>query len=166
VLARRLLMAGGPGGFTVPEEEMRELAYAENTGGPFSVTATTEAGADTIVTAGAVTLDGATNVVVEWGAASLIPAAVGGAWINMILFDNGSSLGILGGAENQAGATVSASVHTPVHQQRRLAAPAAGSHTYSIRAFVSSGTGTGQINAGAGGAGVDMPAYIRVVTAG
>lgn len=142
---------------------MRELAYAENTAGPFSVTATVEASANTIVTAGSVTLDGVTNVVVEWGAASLIPPTSAGAWINMILFDNGSSIGILGGAENDA-SIGGQSIHTPVHQQRRLAAPSAGAHVYSIRAFVNTGTGT--VNAGASGAGSDMPAYIRVVTAG
>jgi hypothetical protein len=141
---------------------MRELSYVENTGGPFSVTATVEGSGDTIVTAGAVTLDGTTNIIVQWGAASLIPADVGGAWLNMILFDNGSSIGIFGGAMNDASPSTN-SIHAPVHQERRLT-PSAGSHTYSIRAFVS--TGTGQINAGAGGAGSDMPAYIRVVTAG
>ncbi len=149
---------GGPGS---PEE----LAYAENTAGPFSVTATTESGGNTIVTAGAVTLDGSTAVVIEWGAASLIPPVGYGLWINMILFDNGSSIGILGGAENDnnSSGTMTGSIHAPVHQQRRLSPPSAGSHTYSIRAFVASGTGT--INAGTGGSGSDMPAYIRVIAA-
>ncbi len=165
MLGRRLMIAGSGGSFTPNEDEMQELAYAENTAGPFSVTATVEASANTIVTAGSVTLDGVQNVIVEWGAASLIPDPVGGRWINIVLFDNGSSIGILGGTENEnwsTGGTLLGSVHTPVHQERRLAAPSAGAHVYSIRAFVSSGTGT--INAGTGGSGSDMPAYIRVVT--
>jgi hypothetical protein len=94
----------------------------------------------------------------------MIPAAADGAWINAVLFDNGSSIGILGGTENAVRSTGSTtgSIHAPVHQERRLT-PSAAAHVYSIRCFVSGGTAT--INAGTGVAGSDMPAYIRILAA-
>ena len=47
----------------------------------------------------------------------------------------------------------------PQNLRRRLT-PSNASHTYSVRAFVSSGTGL--IGAGAGGSGTAFPAFIRV----
>ena len=48
----------------------------------------------------------------------------------------------------------------PITVSRRLT-PSNAAHTYSIRAFVSAGTGVA--NAGAGGSGNAMPTFMRIV---
>lgn len=128
-----------------------ELAYVELTGG-VSITATTDATADNVVSSGAVTYDG-TAVWVEF----YCPFVVSSAGQTVVtLYDNtaGASLGRI--------LQPAASTQLPGLARRRFT-PAAGSRTYSIRAFVGSGTGT--IGAGAGGAGVSMPAYVRITKA-
>lgn len=135
----------------------RELSYVEKTSNT-SVTATTEATANTVVTAAAVTFDGATAVVVEFYAPIAFPAAVANAAINFWLYDGANSIGRLGNLS-----TVAAANHfAPVYLSRRLT-PSGASHTYSIRASVSSGTGG--VQAGAGGITADMPAFIRITRA-
>ena len=135
---------GGVGG-------SNELAYAELTS-VSNVTATSEATAQIVVAAPAISVDGNTKILVEF-CAEAIGAAAGG---NIVLYlrQDGVSIGPL--------AVVSASGLVPVRVARRLT-PAAGSRTYAIHASVS--TGTGSVIAGAGGLGVDAPAFIRITRA-
>lgn len=132
-----------------------DYAYTEFTA-PVSITATTEATANTIATASAVTFDGATSVRVTFESPDVTPdITVAGRRITYVIYDGAASIGLLGYVFGQT--TNAANV--AVHQSRKLT-PSAGSHTYSIRAFVSAGTGT--VSAGAGGAGNEVPGYIRV----
>lgn len=129
-----------------------ELAYTEYTA-IVNITATTEAGANTIVTAPAVTFDGATPAWVEFYA----------PWIDnqssfalmLILFQDGVSIGKIAevyGAASEVAATV-----TP----KRKITPAAGARTYSIRAHMNVAS-SGQVQGGLGGAGNFMPGFIRI----
>jgi hypothetical protein len=68
----------------------------------------------------------------------------------LFLFDGATSLGYL---------AFSLAAHGPATVKRRLT-PSSGSHTYSVRAIVDAGTG--RVQAGAGGVGVNMPAFIRI----
>lgn len=134
-----------------------ELSYVEFTSA-VSVTATTEATANTVVTAAALTFDGATPALVEFFSPDVAPDnAAAGRRIIFALYDGSSSIGFLGtGPYSQV---VGNPADVPVRVARRLT-PAAATKTYSVRAFVSAGTAT--VSAGAGGAGVALPGYIRI----
>lgn len=125
-----------------------ELAYNEFTSN-VSVTATTEGTANTVVTASAVSCDGATPVVIEFYTLQL---AKGSTYIRLFLYDGAASVGML--AENLATG--------PVVVQRKLT-PSNASHTFSIRGSVDAGTGT--VVGGAGGLAASMPGYIRITKA-
>lgn len=131
-----------------------EFDYAQITADASS-TATTEATAVAIVTGAAVTYDGTTTVMVEFSCISMAPAAAAAATINIYLYDNGASIGQIGLKTVET----AGSSHTPVRLARRLT-PSAAAHTYSIRASVSTATGT--VYAGAGGLAANMPAFLRI----
>jgi hypothetical protein len=131
-----------------------ELDYAQRTSN-LSVTATTEGGADTIVTGNSVSYDGSTVVLIEFFAINVRANQTAAASIDFVLFEDGSSIGIIGRVTE----TSVQNTGRPIHLSRRMT-PASGSHTYSMRAYVS--TGTGFVVAGAGGSGQFMPGFIRI----
>ena len=147
------ITGGGGGGGGV-----HELDYVQITSAA-SITASVEASANTVVTGSAVTYDGSTSIVVEFYAPVITPNAGAAENINIWLFDGSSSIGLMG----QFTAATSATYRDPVHMTRRLT-PSAAAHTYSIRATVTAG-GTGTVQAGAGGSGAYMPAFIRITRA-
>jgi hypothetical protein len=124
-----------------------EYAYNEKVTNT-TVTNTVIGSADTVVTASAVTFDGATAVMIDFGAPTV---AAGTTFIRLYLFDGSTSLGII----DQVNGTGSA------RGSRRLT-PSAAAHTYSIRALVDAGSGT--VFAASGGAlATDfLPAFIRI----
>jgi hypothetical protein len=138
----------------------RQLSYVEHTSS-VNLTATTEAGANTIVTAAACVLDGSTVVEVEYFCAAFAsPGGGANRFAIANLFDAvdggaAASLGFMADVFSSA----SSQVVVPCLVRRRLT-PASGSHVFSIRGHVTAGTGVA--NAGAGGAGNFMPGYIRV----
>jgi hypothetical protein len=139
----------------LPQGDDYELDYAEKTT-TSNVTATTEGTADTLVTGSGFTADGSTPVLVEFYTPFAKPSTTGEV-IYLSLFDNGSPLGQFG-LDRSAHATD----FDMTHVSRRLT-PSAGAHTYSIRAFVSSGTG--QVGGGVAGSGAYVPMYMRVTLA-
>lgn len=126
---------------------------------PVSITATAEASANSIVSAGAVSFDGSTEVRIRFWAPWWNPdVTTAGNFIALYLFDGSTSLGRMGLRFNQAAAINN---HTgPVYAESILT-PSNASHTYSYRAIVNTGTGT--VQAGAGGSGADNPAFIEIV---
>lgn len=138
-----------------PSMPGQELAYNEITAN-VSITSITSTAADLIVTAPAVMFDGVTPVFVEFYARSLTTPNTGvGSIVQAWLYQDGSVIGSLGLLRSVASATAEA----PFMVARRLT-PSAGSHTYSIRGTVSSGTGS--VTASTGGGGTVVPAFIRV----
>lgn len=135
-----------------------QIDYVEKTSNT-SVTATSEGTANTVVTGSAVTYDGSTSIVVEFFAFSANVPAGAGNQITLVLYDNGSSIGLLGRVRTPAAGTA---LEVTVRMARRLT-PSAEAHTYSIRAYVN--TGTGSVDAGAGGSGAVVPAFIRITKA-
>jgi hypothetical protein len=125
-----------------------EIAYAEITA-DVTVTATSEASANVVVTAPAVTFDGATVVYVEFQATRVDTAAGANAAVLINLWDGSTDLGRLGVALSQTG------IAAPISRARRLT-PSAASHTYSIRA--SQLVGNGAVRAVA----PNLPAFIRI----
>ena len=129
-----------------------ELAYNEFTS-PVSVTATTEATANTVVTASAVTFDGSTVVLIEAYAPS-VSMSTTNVSVTSVLFQDGVAIGEIA---HHYGPT--ATFVKELNGKRRLT-PAAGARTYSMRSYVNTGTGT--ITVGAGGSGASVPGYIRI----
>lgn len=130
-----------------------EVDYAEKTSST-SITATTEGGADTIVTGGTVAFDGSTVAIIEFFA-PYITGSSAGATTTLVLYDGASSVGKLGIKKG----TASAPDYDPVHPIVRIT-PSNASHTYSVRAYVSTGSGT--VGGAAGGSGNYFPAFIRI----
>lgn len=144
--------AGGAGGAGT------ELTYNEFTSNA-TITATTEATANTVVTASAVAFDGSTVVMIEFYAFSIRPdTGAAGRNISLYLYDGSSSIGRIGLFSAPSGGNDNKAVFVT----RRLT-PSNATHTYSIRAAISAGT-SGLISAGAGGSGADMPGYVRIVS--
>lgn len=130
-----------------------ELAYAEITAAA-SLTATTVATAQTVITAPAITADGSA-IFIEFVCPIVQAPGTNGTQLSLALFEDGTVVATIVRMVSTAASGVSMPVHTGT---RRI--PAAGSRTYSIRGWVSSGTGT--INAGVGGADVFQASFIRV----
>jgi len=134
----------------------RELAYAQFTA-PVSVTATAEATADTVVTAAELSFDGSTTVMIDFCAPFMAPdTAAAGRQILLVLFAGSTSLGTIAQQNSQV---ITQPDRQPVFVSQRIT-PALGSTTYSIRSWVTAGTGT--VQAGAGGAGATRPGFIRI----
>lgn len=144
------------GSIWAPGSAGGEKDYVEKTSNT-SITATTEGTANTIVTGASVSYDGSTAVMIEFFAPAINSAGGSGNSIVICLYEDGSSVGQLGTVFNN-GATA---LQVPVFTARRRT-PSNGSHTYSIRAFVNTGTGT--VSAGAGGSGASFPCYMRIKT--
>lgn len=134
-----------------------ELAYVEKTTN-VTVTATTEGTAQEIVSAGPVTFDGTTRVCIEWFAPSFRPENTGSVNVNItvILKDGSTVIGYISGAASGA-----AYLTTPTGGKRYIT-PTAASHTYSVAAFV--GSGSGVVYAAAGGSD-SVPGFIRITKA-
>lgn len=125
-----------------------EFDYAQVTSGG-NITATVEASANTIVSGASVAYDGSTTVIIEFMCQSVLSPASQTTYL--LLFDGSTSLGYIGNSLPNNNVTT--------YIRRRLT-PSNASHTYSIRAIVTSGTGTW--TAGAGGAGNNTPTFIRI----
>jgi hypothetical protein len=133
-----------------------ELAYTQFTSN-VTVTATSAAAAQTVVTAPAVTFDGATPVIVEFFA-PLGSVNVAGGQLIFDLWDGSTDIGILTGFTAAGGGSA-----VPFPAVRKLT-PTAGSHTYGIRAWTNAGT-TATVLAGVGGVGAYVPGFIRITKA-
>ncbi len=153
----QFLMSGGAA--AANSWASHQLDYVESTTADTAVTATTEAGATTIVTGNAVAYDGSTPVLIEFYAPMILLPSVAGDDFTIVLYDGGSSIGKLSVALTPAN---SLGYPGALNVSRRLT-PSNASHTYSIRAYGS--RNDGHIYAGAGGSGNRMPLYIRITRA-
>ena len=131
---------------------LAEVAYTEFTA-DVSITATTAATANQIVSAGAVTYEAVPHMIEFWVARYASPAAQ--TWF--LLRDGTTILGTL--------ANVQASDVEPGFALMRRLTPTAASHTYNVAAYNQS-AGTGTLKAGTGGTAGDgttyLPGYIRI----
>ena len=129
-----------------------ELSYVEYTSG-VTISATTEAGATTIVTAATLDLDGQA-IVVEFFCPRLDVADTADD-VLITLWDGSTDLGRLGWH-----IATGADLSFPVHLVRKIT-PTVGSHAYSIRGW-KVGAGAAVANAGAGTSGSLLPGFVRV----
>lgn len=137
-----------------------EYEYQEGTS-DVSITATAEGSATTIITADAVTFDGATAVNIEFAARyfGFNGTANAGDSLNVWLFEDGSSIGTFTNMA-AAGATHRGACYGLVRRT-----PASGSRTYSVRGTVTNASRAGTIGGGAGGSGNGTPITLRITKA-
>lgn len=127
-----------------------ELAYAQFTANVTSPVVA-EASAATVVTAPAVTFDGATPVIIEFYAATTQVGS--GGQLLLTLWRGSTDTGRIFQTSSQL---------VPAMARLRVIPPS-GSQTYSVRAWATANPGL--VSAGAGGAGQNMPGYIRITKA-
>jgi len=132
------------------------LARQEFTG-PVSITGTTEAAATTVVTAPAVVLAAAGILEIEFVCGALFPPNAANGSLILVVFENGVAVGRINAIQ---AATASAGWIYPGGVMKARRSVAAGTYTYSVRAHVSSGTGT--VYAGPGGAAAYFPGSLMV----
>lgn len=121
-----------------------------------TISATTEAAANTIVTAPAVVLGSAQSVDIEVDIPYIsMPNDVANRSLNLWIYENGTSVGRLCSLQNPTAGSMS----IPVFARLRRSL-SAGTYTYSVRGSVSGSSGSA--NAGAGGAGNVQPGSITV----
>jgi len=136
-----------------PPSSGAQLDYAQITANSAAISATTEATAVAVITGNSVTYDGS-KVKIEFFAPRLTAATTASAI--MVLFRDAVIIGqvdaqaVAGGYYSQCLASV-------------FDTPAAGAHTYAIKAFSNGGALT--FGAGSGGSGNLVPAYLRVTKA-
>lgn len=156
--AGQFLMSGGAA--TANSWASRELDYVEITSS-VAPTATTEGTANTVVTANGIAFDGSTTIVIDFYCETLRPRIDGTAGsISLWLYDGASSIGRI--ALLSKSDAVAAGFGAPCFVSRRLT-PSAATHTYSIRASVTGGTGS--VSAGTGVITGVQPAFIRITRA-
>jgi hypothetical protein len=137
------------------EQLVQDIAYAEITA-PQVVAATSEASSQNIVVMPPVTFTSSFPVIVQFFAPYAISPATANAVLSLWLFEDNLSLGRIG--QLKAASDVASS--TPLFLARRHN-PTVGQHTYAVRASVT-GSKTGTVGAGLGGAGKDSPALVRI----
>lgn len=136
-----------------------EFDYTEVTSS-VTISATTEGTANNVVTSGSVAYDGSTVVFIEFFCPRVNTSTTSASSIVLLLYEDSTLLGRLGLVKTVA----AASDITPVLLKRRRT-PSNASHTYSIKAYSTSGTTSSQLDAGTGGTGVELPLYIRITKA-
>lgn len=125
-----------------------DLDYVQITG-DVSVTATTSAGANTIVTGTSQAYDG-TPIWVEFVTAGLV---TGTTSIILVLYDGATQLGRI------ANVTSGAGYYIPAHTRVKIT-PSVATHQYIIKGYVDGGSGG--VVAGSGASGTNYPSFIRV----
>lgn len=130
-----------------------ELDYVQITSN-VTISATTEAGSDTVITGSAIAYDGSTRVCIEF----FSPLVDARQFVVVSLWDGSSELGWFGQWEGNNATTMG-----PPMLCRRFLTPSAATHTYSVRAY--RGATAATVFAGAGGTATTLPAYLRITKA-
>jgi len=131
-----------------------ELGYAESNSNT-TITSTTAGSGDTVISALTVVCDGS-PIVVEFFAPQVRPQPSANCEMNISLYEDGvEETRQWGRFYNGAGNFD----NKPAQLTRRLT-PSAGSHTYSVKAYVNSGSGS--VGGGSSGGTGSAPCYLRV----
>lgn len=131
-----------------------EVGYDQVTG-TVTVTSSTEATGTSVIPCAAHTFDGAA-VMAEFFCPEGTAASAGGA-MGVCLFEGTTEVGRLTGSGL---GDVNPNNHIPILGRLRFT-PTAGSHTYTVTAFVAGGNGA--LICGAGGVAANPPMFIRFV---
>lgn len=120
---------------------------------PVVISASTEATANTIVTAPSLSFDGAIVIAIKFVCPGLLAGGSATGTAHITLFEDGVSLGDL--YRGQLGSSEASACFAAVRRT-----PAAGAHVYSVRGYRSSANFT--VQAGPGGPGAILPGYLDI----
>ncbi len=132
----------------------QEIGYDQITGN-VNIASTTEATGTTIITCAEHLFDGA-PVIAEFFSPMIITGTVSGMEVIISLFESSTQIGRFGICQTPA----AAAAFFPWYSRYRFT-PSAGRHTYTVTAFATNTTGTPSVQAGSGGTGAQMPAFVR-----
>jgi hypothetical protein len=128
------------------------------------VTATTLGTAQNILPGASVAYDGSTEVWIEAYLPTIDTSSASGQNFYVALFDGSSNIGYFARlVGNTIGGGTNIGARTTVFGRRKLT-PSAGSHTYSVRVFTDSTTGTPTARCGTGASGAEVPGYMVIVS--
>lgn len=130
-----------------------QVDFAQITASPAAITATTEATSVAVITGNSVNYDGG-RVKIE----VFFPGALGTTTtskVYLVLYRDSTVIG--------RSVMLATTVETGQMTLEAFDTPPAGAHTYTVKAFV---TAQVTLEAGAGGAGNLLPAYMRVTRVG
>jgi hypothetical protein len=116
-----------------------------------------EASADTVVTSGSVAYDGSTIIQVEFYSPDVGTPSVSGSTIILLLYEDSTLLGRIAVIRTVAASQLRLPVRTALRRT-----PSNASHTYTVKAIVSSTTGGPFVTGGAGGAATGVAGFIRI----
>lgn len=137
-----------------------EILYTQITS-TVNITGTTSAGATAVLSPGAITFDGSLVIMSVFCPFIRCDTAAIGDLFRVSIFEGSTEIGQLGRIRlSETGGT-----HGGEFFAQYRFAPTAGSHTYEIRCYVTSTSGTPQFGAGAGGTDTPLPAFVRFVFA-
>jgi hypothetical protein len=137
-----------------------EWDYKQATTDVTGITATTEAGATTVITGNAVTYDG-TRVKLEFFTPEIVyVAGTGTNKITVVFLRDSTVVGQAVVLERG-----SAFANGESAKAECFDTPSAGPHTYAVKAFAAATSPNYTVKAGAGGSGNLVPAYLRVTKA-
>lgn len=131
------------------------------TGGTVSTSNNTDATAVTVCSTAGHTYDGATAIIVECFAPATDTAASAGTGIICTVWEDATDLGRYWITR----APTANVLRGGIHFETLSRTPSAGAHTYTFKFFSTNAGITGIVYGGAGGAGVNAPAFIRVLQA-
>lgn len=134
-----------------------ELAYVE-LNSPQTVSATTDAGATSVITDTQRDFDGRPIWIEFFAPVVDIPANAGGNFTIFVLFEDGSSIGRLGALGSASNVAV-----LDAARLRRRHTPTFGPHTYAVKAFRTTANCT--VTAASGGSGNYFPGYLLITRA-
>jgi Pectate lyase superfamily protein len=154
IVTQPILVGAASGGiFSV--DPGKEVGYDPITA-TVNVTGTVPTAPTTIITCPARTFDGLPVLLEFFSPRVVTPNNVAGANIHIGLYESGNLIAELGQLQTPAAATLTA----PFPAALRFT-PSAGSHTYTIGAWVTSTTGTPAVTAGTGAGGSNAPTFAR-----
>lgn len=122
-----------------------------------NISSTNSASPTNIISGNAKTYDGSTRVKIEFY--SPIISENTSSSVSFVLYDGSTAVGIIANIYASSG-----QINTPCKVDYILT-PTAGSHTYHIKGYVASGSGTGNLFLGTGGASTAVGAYLRITNA-
>lgn len=121
-----------------------------------TVTAVTEGTAQTFITGSSVAYDGSTIVIIEVYCPGVQGSSTNNSSMLVILYEDSTLLGIIGQTRSSANSATS-----PMLARVRRT-PSNASHQYIAKVYSTAGT-DGVLNAGTGGTGNRVAAYLRVI---
>jgi len=140
---------------TVGDDAGKEIGY-DQISSPVNIVGTTQATATTIIAGSEHEFDGSFVMAEFFSPTITTPSSGAGANVVICLFEGSTCIGLMAVVTTPASAIAEYCITAKLRFE-----PSAGLHTYSIKAFATSTTGTPSVQAGSAGSGNEVPAYLQ-----